>query len=95
MCGIFAYVNYLVVKDRQFILNTLLNGLSRLEYRGYDSAGLVVDGDSSEPLIFKQVGKVAALRDKIKTVPNLDANKTFSSHCGMAHTRWYFYLFKI
>lgn len=39
MCGIFAYVNYLVEKDREFILNTLLNGLARLEYRGYDSAG--------------------------------------------------------
>ena len=39
MCGIFAYVNHLVEKDRGYILSTLLNGLSRLEYRGYDSAG--------------------------------------------------------
>jgi glucosamine--fructose-6-phosphate aminotransferase (isomerizing) len=39
MCGIFAYLNFLVEKDRRFILETLLNGLSRLEYRGYDSAG--------------------------------------------------------
>lgn len=40
MCGIFAYFNYLVERDRRFILDTLLVGLSRLEYRGYDSAGM-------------------------------------------------------
>jgi glutamine---fructose-6-phosphate transaminase (isomerizing) len=39
MCGIFGYVNYLVERDRKYILDTLLTGLSRLEYRGYDSAG--------------------------------------------------------
>jgi glucosamine--fructose-6-phosphate aminotransferase (isomerizing) len=39
MCGIFGYINYLVEKDRGFILETLLNGLKALEYRGYDSAG--------------------------------------------------------
>jgi glucosamine--fructose-6-phosphate aminotransferase (isomerizing) len=88
MCGIFAYVNYLVDKDREFILSTLLNGLARLEYRGYDSAGLVVDGDDASPLIFKQVGKVKALREKIASAPKLNNSKKFSSHCGMAHTRW-------
>jgi glucosamine 6-phosphate synthetase-like amidotransferase/phosphosugar isomerase protein len=41
MCGIFAYVNYLVEKDRKFVIDTLLGGLARLEYRGYDSAGMV------------------------------------------------------
>lgn len=40
MCGIFAYLNYLTEKKRSYILETLLNGLSRLEYRGYDSAGM-------------------------------------------------------
>jgi glucosamine 6-phosphate synthetase-like amidotransferase/phosphosugar isomerase protein len=45
MCGIFGYVNYLVERDRKFILETLLTGLSRLEYRGYDSAGIACDGD--------------------------------------------------
>lgn len=40
MCGIFAYVNYLVEKDRKYIVDTLLAGLQRLEYRGYDSAGI-------------------------------------------------------
>jgi hypothetical protein len=51
--------------------------------------GLVVDGDANnEALIFKQVGKVAALRKKIEESPNLDTQKTFVSHGGMAHTRW-------
>ncbi|GJC92278.1 glucosamine-fructose-6-phosphate aminotransferase [Colletotrichum higginsianum] len=66
MCGIFGYVNYLVEKDRKFILDTLVNGLSRLEYRGYDSAGLAVDGDKkNEVFAFKEVGKVAKLKELI------------------------------
>jgi glutamine---fructose-6-phosphate transaminase (isomerizing) len=39
MCGIIGYINYLTPKKRQDILDVLLNGLARLEYRGYDSAG--------------------------------------------------------
>ena len=39
MCGIFAYLNYLTPKTRKEILDLLINGLKRLEYRGYDSAG--------------------------------------------------------
>ncbi|KAI9266492.1 putative GFA1-glucosamine--fructose-6-phosphate transaminase [Phascolomyces articulosus] len=88
MCGIFGYLNYLVERDRRFILDTLVNGLSRLEYRGYDSAGLAVDGESSdETYIFKQVGKVAALK-KLVNEQQVDFEKAFISHCGMAHTRW-------
>ena len=44
MCGIFGYLNYLVEKDRKFITDTLLTGLGRLEYRGYDSAGACLSG---------------------------------------------------
>ncbi|KAF9577103.1 glutamine--fructose-6-phosphate transaminase (isomerizing), partial [Lunasporangiospora selenospora] len=89
MCGIFAYLNYLTAVDRQTIANILVNGLKRLEYRGYDSAGLAIDGDSEkEVLIFKQVGKVAALQKLIEEQKAVDWNKTFVSHCGMAHTRW-------
>ncbi|CAO1612585.1 unnamed protein product [Parajaminaea phylloscopi] len=88
MCGIFAYINHLVEKDRRQIVDILVNGLSRLEYRGYDSAGIAVDGDSErDVLIFKQVGKVAALRKHIAESP-VDFNKTFISQAGMAHTRW-------
>jgi len=88
MCGIFAYLNYLVEKDRGYIIDTLTNGLKRLEYRGYDSAGLAIDGDNSDILIYRQVGKVKALEQLIKEDTKLDLTKTFLSHTGMAHTRW-------
>ncbi|KAI1969694.1 glutamine--fructose-6-phosphate transaminase (isomerizing) [Ophidiomyces ophidiicola] len=88
MCGIFGYINYLVEKDRAYILQTLLNGLSRLEYRGYDSAGLAIDGDKkNEVMAFKEVGKVAKLRELIASA-NPDPKKVFDSHAGIAHTRW-------
>lgn len=88
MCGIFGYINYLVEKDRKFILDTLVNGLARLEYRGYDSAGLAVDGDKkNEVLAFKEVGKVAKLKELIGAA-DLDLEKVFDSHAGIAHTRW-------
>ncbi|RKU46489.1 glutamine--fructose-6-phosphate transaminase (isomerizing) [Coniochaeta pulveracea] len=88
MCGIFGYVNYLVEKDRKFIIDTLINGLSRLEYRGYDSAGFAIDGDKkNEVFAFKEVGKVASLR-KLVDEAHIDTSKIFDSHCGIAHTRW-------
>ncbi|KAL1871059.1 hypothetical protein VTK73DRAFT_2255 [Phialemonium thermophilum] len=88
MCGIFGYVNYLVERDRKFILDTLINGLLRLEYRGYDSAGLAIDGDKkNEVLAFKEVGKVAKLKQLIDEA-DIDLTKVFDSHCGIAHTRW-------
>lgn len=75
-------------KDRKFILDTLVNGLSRLEYRGYDSAGLAVDGDKkNEVFAFKEVGKVAKLRQLIDD-EKPDFTKVFDSHAGIAHTRW-------
>ncbi|WPH03690.1 Hypothetical protein R9X50_00657300 [Acrodontium crateriforme] len=88
MCGIFGYINYLVEKDRKFILDTLVNGLSRLEYRGYDSAGIAVDGDKkNEVFAFKEVGKVAKLKELI-AAEKPDLTKVFDNHAGIAHTRW-------
>jgi glucosamine--fructose-6-phosphate aminotransferase (isomerizing) len=56
MCGIFAYLNFLIEKDRKYIIDTLIKGLERLEYRGYDSAGLVINGDEDDTFqIYKQV----------------------------------------
>lgn len=65
-----------------------MKGLSRLEYRGYDSAGMAVDGDKkNEVCAFKEVGKVAKLKELIaETKP--DMTKTFESHAGISHTRW-------
>lgn len=45
MCGIFAYLNYNVARERRYILEVLFNGLRRLEYRGYDSSGIAIDSD--------------------------------------------------
>jgi hypothetical protein len=113
--GIFGYINYLVEKDRKYILNTLINGepslsvrstswiclvghnkqkltrasgLARLEYRGYDSAGLAIDGDKkNEVFAVKEVGKVASLK-KLVDEQSFDLEKVFDSHAGIAHTRW-------
>ncbi|KAI9704273.1 MAG: glutamine--fructose-6-phosphate transaminase (isomerizing) [Candelina mexicana] len=86
--GIFGYINYLVEKDRKFILDTLVNGLSRLEYRGYDSAGLAIDGDKKNQVFaYKEVGKVAKLK-KLIDDEKPDLSKVYDSHVGIAHTRW-------
>lgn len=63
-------------------------GLSRLEYRGYDSAGFAIDGDKkNEVMAFKEVGKVAKLRQLVDET-KVDMERVFDSHCGIAHTRW-------
>ena len=74
MCGIVGYVG-----DRQ-AAEFLLDGLSKLEYRGYDSAGIAIyDGENIR--VEKSVGRLAALRDKIKgNVP--------VGTLGIGHTRW-------
>lgn len=59
MCGIFAYLNYNVNRERRFILQILFNGLRRLEYRGYDSAGVSID--HNKPLVFRQEGNIESL----------------------------------
>ena len=75
MCGIVAYVGK---KDpKQF----LIEGLRRLEYRGYDSAGILL-ANASENQTSKIAGKVNAL-SKI-----LDEKPEISAHIGIGHTRW-------
>ncbi|GLB42275.1 putative SIS domain containing protein [Lyophyllum shimeji] len=88
MCGIFGYCSFLKEKTRREVLEVLCNGLARQEYRGYDSAGLCVDGDKAgEVIYFKEVGKVAGLRQKI-AASSIDVNKTSISQVSIAHTRW-------
>ncbi|KAF8652384.1 hypothetical protein AX16_004412 [Volvariella volvacea WC 439] len=88
MCGIFAYCNYLKEKRRQEVLEVLCAGLARQEYRGYDSAGIGIDGDKpGEVVFFKEVGKVAGLRKQIAASP-INVDKTFISQVSIAHTRW-------
>ncbi|KAJ7436741.1 hypothetical protein FB451DRAFT_187255 [Mycena latifolia] len=86
---IFAWILLTVsFQRRQEVLEVLCAGLARQEYRGYDSAGLGIDGDKpGEVLFFKEVGKVAGLRKKIAT-SSVDVQKTFVSQVSIAHTRW-------
>src|ERR1700709_1469495 len=73
MCGIVAYIG-----PRQ-VYPILIKGLKRLEYRGYDSAGIaLLNGDMT---VFKKAGKVVEL-EKIATSGHLGAN------IGIGHTRW-------
>ncbi|CAG7849715.1 Glutamine--fructose-6-phosphate aminotransferase [isomerizing] Short=GFAT; AltName: Full=D-fructose-6-phosphate amidotransferase; AltName: Full=Hexosephosphate aminotransferase [Serendipita indica DSM 11827] len=88
MCGIFAYINFLIEKDRQAICDILVQGLARQEYRGYDSAGIGIDGDAPNSVVFfKHVGKVAGLRKLIESSP-VDKKKVFLQQVSIAHTRW-------
>lgn len=76
MCGIVAYVG------NQQAAPLLIEGLKRLEYRGYDSAGLAIvtpDGVQSS----RSVGRVSVLEDQVQAQPD-----TFRGTLGIAHTRW-------
>merc|ERR1712088_478898 len=68
MCGIFAYLNHLTPKTRAEVIDLLIKGLKRLEYRGYDSAGIGIDGPNGNASItlLKSTGKVKSLEDKIE-----------------------------
>ncbi|CAG5132896.1 unnamed protein product, partial [Candidula unifasciata] len=95
MCGIFAYLNYQIPATRQEILAKLINGLKRLEYRGYDSAGVAFEGSPDNSVskcqikIIKQTGKVAALEKLVlESKEGNDYDKAFNIHVGIAHTRW-------
>lgn len=74
MCGIVCYVGKKKVKP------ILLEGLKRLEYRGYDSAGLAIQ-DGKQIELHRAVGKIAELE---KEINGLDIRGTM----GIAHTRW-------
>lgn len=90
MCGIFAYLNYLTPKSRREVLEFLVTGLKRLEYRGYDSAGVAVDSiDSNGITLVKATGKVKVLEDAIaKVLGGSMLDQQVDVHVGIAHTRW-------
>jgi glucosamine--fructose-6-phosphate aminotransferase (isomerizing) len=73
MCGIVAYIG-----NKQ-AYPILIKGLKRLEYRGYDSAGIALYNDQIN--IFKKKGKVANLEEHTE-------DKDITGHIGMGHTRW-------
>ncbi|XP_030365747.1 glutamine--fructose-6-phosphate aminotransferase [isomerizing] 1 isoform X3 [Strigops habroptila] len=94
--GIFAYLNYHVPRTRREILETLIKGLQRLEYRGYDSAGVGIDGGNDKDWeanackiqLIKQKGKVKALDEEVHKQQDMDLDIEFDVHLGIAHTRW-------
>jgi glucosamine--fructose-6-phosphate aminotransferase (isomerizing) len=76
MCGIVGFTGI------QQAAPVLLDGLSKLEYRGYDSAGLAVRDGRSLAEVVKATGKLRNLAEKI------DNGKALPGSCGIGHTRW-------
>lgn len=78
MCGIVGYTGFGQAK------NVLIDGLKRLEYRGYDSAGIALERQSASATeldVHRRVGKVAGLESELEHVDT-------ASTCGIGHTRW-------
>ena len=73
MCGIVGYVG------RKNAQDYLVNGLKRLEYRGYDSAGVVTFG--AKPTLLRAKGKITELEKLVR-------NSQTNDHIGIGHTRW-------
>ncbi|BCX16082.1 MAG: glutamine--fructose-6-phosphate aminotransferase [isomerizing] [Candidatus Parcubacteria bacterium] len=75
MCGIVGYVG------KREALPILLDGIKNLEYRGYDSAGILVVDSKGKLSLAKSVGKISNLEKKI-------TNQNFSGSWGIVHSRW-------
>lgn len=78
MCGIIGFTGYTEAKK------VLIDGLTALEYRGYDSAGIAFYENGSIKTI-KTIGKVSALSEKVDSE---QSSGEISSTCGIGHTRW-------
>ncbi len=76
MCGIVGYVG------RKQAAPIVLEGLSKLEYRGYDSAGIAIRDGDKPAVVVKEVGKLVNLSNKT------DGGKAIPGTCGIGHTRW-------
>ncbi len=75
MCGIVGYVGKKAAQD------VLVGGLRRLEYRGYDSAGIATLDDNDEAHLARSVGKISELSKVLEDAPQ-------TGHLGIGHTRW-------
>ncbi|MCU0441871.1 MAG: glutamine--fructose-6-phosphate transaminase (isomerizing) [Bacteroidia bacterium] len=75
MCGIVAYIGH------REAYPIVIKGLKRLEYRGYDSAGVALLNKQKDFLIYKKSGKVAELEQAVN-------NQDTAAQTGMGHTRW-------
>ncbi|MFX4263708.1 glutamine--fructose-6-phosphate transaminase (isomerizing) [Pelotomaculum propionicicum] len=74
MCGIVGYIG------PKEAVSILVEGLEKLEYRGYDSAGVAITGNGSIEILKKE-GKLRALKDELN-------GQTYSANVGIGHTRW-------
>ena len=77
MCGIVGYIGH------KSAIDILLNGLTKLEYRGYDSSGIAVEIDGQVKM-YKAEGKLQNLKDIINPIKNKVAESTI----GIGHIRW-------
>src|ERR1043166_4696269 len=75
MCGIVGYIG------KREAYPIIIKGLQRLEYRGYDSAGVALINSKGEQNVYKRQGKVSELLDFVK-------GKDSSGAIGIGHTRW-------
>ena len=76
MCGIVGYTG------KKKAAPILLDGLAKLEYRGYDSAGLAIRDGEANPVVVKAKGRLKVLSEKT------DAGSALKGTCGIGHTRW-------
>lgn len=76
MCGVFGYIG----EEKSDLSGFLLHGLSKLEYRGYDSAGIAVY-KNGKPKIVKTVGEIKNLKMRLN-------GQMLEGHLGIGHTRW-------
>ncbi len=76
MCGIVGYTG------KKKAAPILLDGLARLEYRGYDSAGISIRDGDANPVVVKAKGRLKVLAEKT------DGGKALAGTCGIGHTRW-------
>ncbi|MBP9674958.1 MAG: glutamine--fructose-6-phosphate transaminase (isomerizing) [Bacteriovoracaceae bacterium] len=76
MCGIVGHIT-----TSKNVADTILSGLKRLEYRGYDSAGISMQDSKGDLFLFKQAGKLDVLASTLK-------KEKPSSDIGIGHTRW-------
>lgn len=76
MCGIVGYVG------KNEAVDILISGLEKLEYRGYDSAGVYIN-NNEQGYLMKEVGRVSKLKDKVQSL-----GYKVEGHSGIGHTRW-------
>src|SRR2546426_4760034 len=81
MCGIVGYIG-----NRE-VSNVLVDGLKRLEYRGYDSCGVAIMENGVAKLV-RSVGRIKGLEDKLRAISVTPVFDRRTFRFGIGHTRW-------